>query len=170
MMSSCSIEINEGNLKFLAPTLRNTQTSILFLSHHSCLAIAPWGSSLAMHICLFLLCHPEGALCSSAVCLHAGGDMHSLRCSGLSPEESQSRCVHWVRSQKESGTTQTPSAQLLDGKLCPWGAEAGHLELLWAAAGQIRRRSSLLLSDSVLPPVSRWTAEMFSPYMEKKVM
>lgn len=38
-MSSCSIEISKGNLDFLAPILGNTQTSILFLSHRSCLAI-----------------------------------------------------------------------------------------------------------------------------------
>lgn len=79
VMSSCSIEISKGNLDFLAPILGNT--SILFLSHCSCLTIATRGSPLAMHISLFLLCHPE----CSAPLLPAGGDMHRLRCSGLSP-------------------------------------------------------------------------------------
>lgn len=76
---------------------------------------------------------------------------------------SVSKCVHWVRSQQESGSAQTPAAQILDGKLCPWGAEARHLELLWAAAGQIRIKNCLLLSDSFLPPVSQWTAETVFP-------
>lgn len=89
--------------------------------------------------------------------------MHSLRCSGLSPTVSRSKFVCWVRSQQELGTAQSPAAQLLDGKLCPWDAEAGHLELLWAAAVQIRLRSSLLLSESFLPPVSWWTAETVLP-------
>lgn len=73
------------------------------------------------------------------------------------------KCVHWVRSQQELGSAQTPDAQILDGKLCPWGAEAGHLELLWAAAGQSRLKCSLHLSASFLLPVSQGTAEAVLP-------
>lgn len=89
-------------------------------------------------LCSF--CAIQRVLCSSAACLPPGGDTHSLR----AVTHSVSKCVHWVRSQPELGSAQTPAAQILDGKLCPWGAEARHLELLWAAAGQIRLKNSLL--------------------------
>lgn len=45
--SNCSIEISKGNLDFLALALGNTQTCSLVFSHHSCLAVATWGSSPA---------------------------------------------------------------------------------------------------------------------------
>lgn len=160
-MSSCSAEINKGNTEFLAPVLGNTQTCSLVLYHHFCLPGATWDSSLTTCISWCSPCQPERSPHSSAACLPS---CREDVCS-LSRSEavfySPSVEVPWVRSQWGLGSTEAPAAHLAAGELCPAGT--GHLELLWAADGQIRLRNSLFLSDSLLPAASQWEVETVLP-------